>query len=137
MSLSRVPRISNDRVRIIWSEEGIANYQVAVGDNLTRLRNTWCQPSSPAMMSILLQSTYSVLSTAASSTNKAIPLGMSRAPKSTKYPEIEAAKRNLLEKHRSLKSLLSSATPDLQSMQTAKIEHSEARSAYRQAVRAE
>ena len=131
------PRISNDRVRIIWSEEGIANYQVAVGDNLTRLRNTWCQPSSPAMMSILLQSTYSVLSTAASSTNKVIPLGMSRAQKSKKYPEIEAAKRNLLEKHRSLKSLLSSATPDLQSMQTAKIEHSEARSAYRQAVRAE
>ena len=131
------PRIKNDRLKIIWSEEGIAEYQIAVGDNLARLRNTWYQPSSPALMSILLQSTYSLLSSAASTTNRAIPLGVARAPKSRKNPKIEAAKRNLLEKHKVLKILQLSATSDLLSLQAAKLEHSEARSAYRHAVRAE
>ena len=45
--LVRAPRVDNTRVKIFWTDEGIENYKEAVADNLTRLRNTWCQPSSP------------------------------------------------------------------------------------------
>ena len=98
--LVRAPRVDNSRVKIIWTDEGIENYKEAVADNLTRLRNTWCQPSSPALMSILLASTYSLLSTAAASTNKAKPLDVKTSLKSREHPAIEAAKKTLLMKHK-------------------------------------
>ena len=59
------PKIPNTRTKIIWDKEGISNYERLVGDNLTRLRDSWCDPDSPASMSILLSSTYSILSSAA------------------------------------------------------------------------
>ena len=68
------PKILNDRVKILWTEDGISAYETAVDDNLERLRDTWCNPSSPASMSILLSSTYSLLSSAAKQTNKFAPL---------------------------------------------------------------
>ena len=68
------PRIINNRVKVVWTYEGIENYKIAICDNLARLRNTWCIPSSPASMSVLLSSTYSLLSTAACTTNKVILL---------------------------------------------------------------
>ena len=133
----KAPRIENNRVKIYWTDEGIENYQAAVGDNLARLRVTWCEPSSPALMSILLSSTYSLLSSAAISTNKSVPLGITRSPKSRPHPEIEAAKRILLEKHKILFKLKSNPQLDPDALHLAKQAHSEARSAYRKTVRAQ
>ena len=48
------PKVDNTRVKIIWSEEGITQYEEIVADNLSRLRDTWCDPTSPASMSVLL-----------------------------------------------------------------------------------
>ena len=124
-------------MKIIWTDEGIENYQAAVADNLTRLRSTWCDPSSPALMSILLSSTYSLLSMAATSTNKAIPLGVTRSPKSRPHPEIAAARNILMGKHKTLLMLSSSPDTDPHALLSAKQEHSSARSVFRKAVRAE
>ena len=56
------PKIVNARQKIIWDPEGIVNYENLVGDNLTRLRETWCNSESKASMSVLLATTYSILS---------------------------------------------------------------------------
>jgi hypothetical protein len=89
------------------------------------------------LMSILLSSTYSLLSSAAISTNKSVPLGITRSPKSRPHPEIEAAKRILLEKHKILFKLKSNPQLDPDALHLAKQAHSEARSAYRKTVRAQ
>ena len=107
------PRVDNDRLKILLSEEGIENYESVVSDHFSRLRSTWCDPSSPALMSILLSSTYSLLSSAASSTNKAISLGSARSPKPRCHPHIVAAQKDLLSKHENLKRIKSSPAPDL------------------------
>ena len=89
------------------------------------------------MMSILLSSTYSLLSLAAISTNKSVALGITRTPKSRPHPEIEAAKKILLQKHKILQKLKSSSQLDPDALHLAKQAHSDARSAYRKTIRAE
>ena len=70
------PRIPNTRQKVLWSVEGIAEYQSAVGVELERLRDTWGESSttSPSSMAVLLSSTYSLLNTAAAATNQVIKL---------------------------------------------------------------
>ena len=109
---AKAPRVDNTRVKIVWSEEGIEQYVVAVGDDLSRLRDTWCDPSSPASMSILLQSTYAVLSSAAKATNKFISLADPIKPKPRHHPHIVKLQKNLLTKYKSLASLRSLPNPD-------------------------
>ena len=131
------PRVANERMKILWAEEGITDYQEAVADHLTRLRNTWCDPSSPALMSILLSSTYSLLTTAASSTNKHIPLGLPTKIKPRQHHEIVALKNDLLKKHKAFNHLKTSTAPDPTQLFSAKQSKCAAKTAYRQAIRAE
>ena len=112
-SLPEAPRVDNERVRIVWSDEGISQYEEMVGDNLSRLRDTWCNPSSPASMSVLLQSTYGLLSSAAKSTNKAIHLSDPSKPKPRHHPNIVKLQKNLLSRYKALASLRAQPVPDI------------------------
>ena len=58
-------KIENDRIKVKWDKNNISNYQDMIGDNLARLRENWSDYTSPAAISILLQSTNDVLRTAA------------------------------------------------------------------------
>ena len=107
------PKIDNNRVKILWSDEGIVKYQEYVGVHLTRLRETWSDPSSPASMSILLSSTYSLLSSAATQTNKSISLSEPPKPKPRHFPEIQKLQKVMINKHKSLKQLLSAGQDNL------------------------
>ena len=131
------PEVDNERVKIVWSDEGVRDYENALADNLTRLRNTWCEPSSPALMSVLLSTTYSMMLTAASTTNKSVQLGKRSQQRPSIPPDIRAAQQNLMKKHKLLKQVKSSQNSDLSALEAARLAHSDARAAYRQAVRGE
>ena len=126
-------RVDNERVKIIWADEGIELYEKYVGDNLERLRDTWCDPSSPASMSVLLSSTYSLLSSAAVLTNKSVNLAAPSRPKPRHHPTIDALQKELLSQHKKVSLLPSSSVEKLQ----ANSEYLKKRKLYQQAIRAE
>ena len=72
------PRISNDRVKIHWSDLGIQAYSNVICNILDRLRSNWLLPSSPSSISVLLQTTNAILSHFAKETNKFTELNVVR-----------------------------------------------------------
>ena len=77
----KAPLITNERTKIIWSADGISEYQNLLDSQLDELTSRWCDPNSPACMSVLLAATNSILSSAATLTNKYIKLGKCPRPK--------------------------------------------------------
>ena len=130
------PKVDNDRVKILWSEEGIAQYEEFIGDNLSRLRDTWCDPSSPASMSILLSATYSLLSSAAILTNKSVSLSAHPKPKPRYHPAINSLQKDMLIKHKFL-TQLSSAHADHTEISQANQQYLKSKKLYDQAIRKE
>ena len=94
-------------------------------------------PSSPSLMSILLSSTYSLLSLAATSTNKSIKLGVQRTLKPRSHPEIRSLQRELLNKHKLVQQLQHSPSSDPAVLAAAVESRKACRLAYRQAIRRE
>ena len=68
------PRVENDRVKIIWSTEGIQGYQQLINPILPSLREEWLDDSSPYFISTLLHATNEILSSAAIATNRHVKL---------------------------------------------------------------
>ena len=130
------PRIPNIRVKIIWNEEGIEDYEKIIGTNLRDLREQWGNPESRTSISVLLSSTYACLSLAASSTNKAVDLGSHPKIKPFVSPDIRAKERAVLKAKKGLDKILTNPT-NIQLVQSAKENLSTSRSALRLAVRAE
>ena len=87
------PTVSNQRKKIIWSEESLPDYCALVGTNLADLRDRWAQSSSKSCVSLLLQLSAEILSSAASSTNTAISLD---CPRRTQAPPIPRSIRRSL-----------------------------------------
>ena len=75
---AQAPTIENTRKRIIWCPETIPDYQTIISDNLLNLRTRWMNPSSKTSVSLLLELTSEILSSAASSTNKSISLSKTK-----------------------------------------------------------
>ena len=130
------PKIQNDRVKISWSDAGILSYKEVISPYLEDLRNRWSNPSSPEMLSVLLQSTNKILSKAATLTNKSSNLGNKIIQKSQQKPrELRTAESELNKAHQNLKKVrtcISSTTDDLAA---AKSSHSEKRTNLRKVVR--
>ena len=131
------PRVDNLRVKILWSEEEIAQYEELVGDNLSRLRETWCDPSNPASMSVLLQSTYSLLSSTAQVTNRFISLADPVKPKSRHHPHIVKLQKQLLAKYKSLVSLRSLPNPDTAAIFKLNDDYLKLKASYKHEIRQE
>ena len=130
------PKVTNDRLKVIWHDENIPHYQAIIGDNLARLRSTWADYSSPAAVSLLLQSTNDVLCTAAAATNKTVNLGKEFKPKPAKNPEVTAAQAQLIRLSKLVNHLASSTTSNKDQLLDAQHALSSARSAYRRACNA-
>ena len=81
------PRVPNTRTKISWSDSGAADYQELVQPHLQRIQELWLNPASMSSMSLLLQSTNDIMSSAAAITNKVIPLNNSFSVKSKKLPK--------------------------------------------------
>ena len=107
------PIVRNTRVRIKWSELGIQQYQDLVSAQLSRTWDMWSDPISMPSLSVLLQSTNSILSTAASLTNTKIDLGVSPKQQQVKISKkIQQSQRALLKQHRSLQAASKTMTAD-------------------------
>ena len=74
------------RQKIIWSDENLPEYQALVSSRLAQIRKDWSIPDSATSVSILLKLTNDVLSQAAATTNKAIPLNTLHQKKSPGIP---------------------------------------------------
>ena len=81
------PTVPNRRKKIIWSEESLPDYCALVTKSLADLRGRWSQSSSKSCVSLLLQLSAEILSSAASSTNIAISLDCPRSPKAPSIPQ--------------------------------------------------
>ena len=110
-SVSLAPRIPNERAKIKWCDDGIAAYQEVIGNNLDELADRWCHPDSSPSISILLSATYSLLHTAAISTNLFADLGKKTKPKPSKNPHLLSLRKSVLGIHREKKSVLSFSNP--------------------------
>ena len=71
----RAPRISIERVRINWTQEGIQRFSFAVTPILRELRNSWLDSSSISCTSTLLDLTNKMLVKIATLTNTSKHLG--------------------------------------------------------------
>ena len=121
------PRTTYERSKILWTDQGREDYETLLSSQLKDLRKTWLCSSSLASTSVLLQSTSSILSLAATSTNPCVSLNETRADRQTKPPkQIVAARRRLNTKHRMLARTCSA---------NAKAQFLAARKAYRDTVR--
>ena len=111
-SVSSAPKISNNRTKILWSEEGIEAYQSVVGDFLQELGERWSKSDSRTSISILLETTNSVLQMAATETNRFIDLSKETKQKKRLDPELKLLRNNVLNIHKEKKKILQSADPD-------------------------
>ena len=73
-NLVTAPRLSHQRQKIVWSSEGILDYQELVSSQLHGVRTRWLNPISKTSASILLKMTNAILNNAAIKTNKSVNL---------------------------------------------------------------
>ena len=63
------PRVSYVAPIIQWTQDGVAEYQVIVSEQLRQLRNTWPKSDSKALMSVYIKCTNDILINCAMVTN--------------------------------------------------------------------
>jgi hypothetical protein len=133
--LLKAPRVPNNRIKILWNEEGIRDYETLVGSSLADIRKLWGNSSSRSSISILLSSTYSSLSFAARSTNKFVDLSSSKSPNPSVNPEIRTLERAVQKANKHLLQVRNSS-PTPESIELSKENLRLAKTALKQAVRA-
>ena len=99
-SCYKAPIIANDRIRILWSDEGIERYKNLLEHKLDELASRWCSPHSLPNMSILISATNSILNTAAKATNKFVDLSKKPNSKPKVDPEIASLRKKVLQLHK-------------------------------------
>ena len=76
------PLAENNRLKVLWTDPGIADYHSLVGPQLERIQRQWLSSTSRTSVSLLLESTNNILATSAAMTNDTFALN--RPPRSTK-----------------------------------------------------
>ena len=124
-----IPTVVNSRHKIIWSDESLQEYSDLILPVLAQLREDWLVSSSPSCMSVLIQHTNNILTSAAKSTQKVIDLGLPIKPKRTKPSvEVSEAAMNLKKAHDKYKSFSANPTSSAQTIEVAKTAVASARS---------
>ena len=80
------PKLANERHRIIWSDDGIKNYQSLLIPNLERLQQLWLTSNTRSCASMFIGSTNNILAACATATNRSFSLSASTKPMSTRTP---------------------------------------------------
>ena len=130
---TQVPVTPNTRIKIIWSYQGIPTYQSLIGQSLADLRKRWLVPSSRSCVSILIQLSSNILSSAAAASNPSLPLSETPSSKSKNVPRaIRSAQNRVQRMCRNLRAL--KPTDPMRSHATEKLK--EARNNLRKKIRA-
>ena len=102
----KAPRINHNKHKIIWSDEGIVEYQMLLSSILPSLHTDYADVATPEMASVLFQVTNHVLTEAAMQTNKSVNLGKVAKPRKPIIPtDIKAALKHKDDTLRHLNSL--------------------------------
>ena len=94
----RAPLVENKRMKVVWTDDGIEEFQKLVSPHLLRIQHLWLQNPTKTCISLLLQSTNELLTTSASATNKTFLLDGSRTSKSKSVPKPVRLSQNALRK---------------------------------------
>ena len=68
------PKVPNTRVKVIWNQEGLHQYETLLSSSLPLLQNSLLNPASPSLSNILLDCTHFALNRAAEVSFKTIQL---------------------------------------------------------------
>ena len=134
--LVSAPKVKNQRVKILWDDERIPQYESLVSEQLTHLRGLWAAPYSPATFSLLLQGTNDALSLCAQSTNKFLDLSIQREPRPSLHPDVKAAQKKSLRAAKNLRSLSELHRDNSPLIADAKLQLADAKSEARELTRA-
>ena len=127
------PILVNNRCRVVWSDEGIAEYQRIAGPHLLRIQELWLQNPTKTSLSLLLDSTNRILSSCAAFTNKTFPLDSSQKPRPSFTPKpVKQSQKALNKLNKELREAIKNSKPDAASL---KLLHSKARIAHRKLER--
>ena len=85
-NLLKAPRIDNNRVKIVWSDDKIEDYQMEISDRLSSLRQRWLLSPTRTSVSILLDMTNIVLNDGAKSCFKFVKLNEKKPFTKPKLP---------------------------------------------------
>ena len=110
------PKVENNRINVVSTDTGIENYQYLVVPELERIQQQWLSSSklSKTSISLLLESTNNILSTAAKMTNKAVKLNSKNPPRSRSTPlDVTKSANKLLKEHKRVKNAVSCSDPNL------------------------
>ena len=112
-NLLKAPRIDNKRVKIIWDDNKLSDYETGVCSQLERLRQCWPENNSPVSTSILLDLTNKVLHEVAVATQKSVSMNSPKKRKISK--KVALAKVILNEAHKALKNAIKNNETNLES----------------------
>ena len=127
------PKVKHSKYKVLWSEEGILEYQNLLSRTLPSLQSDYCDVSEPEMASVLFQVTNHILNEAAKSTNKCIELG--KAPRAKKPFIPSEIKEALKSKENALKKLNNIEASTATEKQLATDEYKSAKSVHQKLVR--
>ena len=109
------PLVENNRVKVLWTDDGIDAYQALVIPQLVRLQDLWLSSPSKSSTSLILQSTNNVLVRCAAETNKTQRLDQLYSPRSTKTPKaVIKSQKALLKLNNRLKRDVIRGHPNLE-----------------------
>ena len=109
------PKVTNNRVKVLWSDEGIEEYQLLVLPHLTRLQELWLPSPSRSSSSLLLESTNNLFTTSAALCNRTISLDGSQSfqPKSKTPKAVKRSQNQLLKKSKLIKKAVAENSTDI------------------------
>ena len=132
----REPKIEHSKHMILWSEEGIIQYQKLLSQCLPNLKEDYCDVDDRETASVLRQVTNHMLTEAAMQTNKKVMLG--EAPKAKKPfipSEIKAAVKFKENELKHLNYVENDASANTVERETAAISFKQAKATHQNLVR--
>ena len=134
-NLHPAPRITIDRAKVLWTDEGRSEYETLVSQNARSLCDFWYDPSSPALTTVLLNATNSLYNMAASKTNKIVK-AKNKAARMVSVPSsIKRAKDKLRKAHSKLCYIRANPSCSASALDTAERKYHNLNMNYKNVVR--
>ena len=129
------PKVINKRLKVVWCDAGVEEYQRIVAPHLSRLQNLWLTSPTRSQLSLLLEATNNLLSASAARTNKTISLdGSSKSKRKNFTPRpIRISQNALLKKYKHFQKVLKSG--DTSKIASIKKDYNKARDLHRKLER--